>query len=182
MNRLVLSFFVRLNNIKHKLLFNQSTSPHVILILLVAFFTVNQANGQITETFFHTQTQRGMLKSFTGYSAQSTLYVGNVSFDQTGRGYIVFNIASIPSNATITAATLNLRPIESTGTTVSSTSTILFKNLANRPANFNTAADWSFLNGISQFTSINATLNSPLTVSISVLIKSNGKSLRYECR
>jgi hypothetical protein len=170
MNQSALPSLVRRNIRKHELLINPSIKRSLItFILLVLFLATNQASGQITQSFYHTQTQRGMLKSFTGYSAQSTLYVGNVSFDQTGRGYIVFNIATIPSNATVTAATLNLKPTESTGTTFSTTSTILFKNLTNRPANFNTAADFTFLNGVSQFASINATVNSPLVISTAAL-------------
>ncbi len=147
-------------------------SPLITFILLVIFLTTNQASGQITQSFFHTQLQRGMVKPNLGQPyAQSTgtFYVGNAAFDQTNRGYIVFNISGIPSNATVTAATLNLRPIQSIGNTSSSTSTILFKNLANRPPHFNTEADWTLLNGVSQFTSLTATVNSPLIISTAAL-------------
>ncbi|MEJ7643022.1 MAG: T9SS type A sorting domain-containing protein [Chryseolinea sp.] len=154
-------------------------------IALLIFLKANYTNAQTTQSFFHTQVQRGMVKSSLGtstqYNPQSTgsFYVGNAAFDQTNRGYIVFNISSIPGNATITAATLNLKPIASTGNTSSSTSTILFKNLVNRPTNFNSAEDWTLLNGASQFTSLIATVNSPLIIS-TVDLKNKVQSSRAE--
>ena len=92
--------------------------PIVLLCLLISQYSI----GQETKTFFHSGSLFGVYKKIeegsTKYNPQSgDLYVGNYSSkEEKNRGYLEFDLSSIPFGSEIQSATLNIKTYSIIGT------------------------------------------------------------------
>ncbi|HEY8937115.1 MAG TPA: fibronectin type III domain-containing protein [Cyclobacteriaceae bacterium] len=150
-----------------KLFMLQVKNHHLIIPLFFLLLPLKNV-AQTTQTFNITNSTLSMNKGSNGlYNNSNELIAGNSWSPSTiNRGYLEFDISSVPSTAIISSASVALKCWDYKGSNVGITKgTIALKKLSSKPSTLQTEEEWNLLGGTSRIANASVESNTSITIS-----------------